>query len=112
MTAIVGERLESYPRYVHLAKVTIRKFGSFPIDMLRYDRCMPNTETDSGLINISFERPRTEPLVVIVRQYSTVKFPPWTTARWQSFGCEIEPITSMEAGQFCKDFEAALAAKA
>lgn len=110
MTSIKGERLESYPRYVHLAKVTVR-LGEFPIDMLRYDRCMPNTETDSGLIRGSFEHHLRKPLTVVVRQYSTVQFAPWTVARWQSFGCEIEPITSADAGKFYNDFEEALMAK-
>jgi hypothetical protein len=112
MITVKGWKLDDSLKYVHLAQVTVPLFRQFPIDMLRRDRCMPNTELDAGLMASTFERPRHEPVTLIVCCYSSSPNMPWTTGRWKSFGCEIVPITSMEAGQFYNDFEAALAAKA
>lgn len=89
---VKGEKLDMPLKFVHLAKVTV--FGEFPMDMLRYDRCMPNQERDAGMMTEYLRGPKT----VIVRCYSTVQSPPWTGARWRSFGAEIEPIDSMQAG--------------
>ncbi len=112
MVTIKGRKMDEPLKYVHLAKVTVPRFREFPIDMLRRDRCMPNTELDAGLLASTFERPRQEPVSLIVICYSSSPHMPWTTGRWESFGCEIVPMTSMEAGMFQMDYEDALAKKA
>lgn len=60
--------------------------GTFPIDMLRHDRCTPAHENDSAQIERSFDRGSGR-LVTHVMVKSTVKAP--TTARWKSFGWEV-----------------------
>jgi hypothetical protein len=76
--------------------------GSFPIDMLRYDRCMPDTERDARtvedtLIPGSVRDPETGKRatwvvnvckIVNSRQEASRA---WTVARWASFGCVCSP---------------------
>jgi hypothetical protein len=62
--------------------------GSFPIDMLRYDRCSPAREADSAEIARSFNGHRR----TRVRVTGTVKPP--TIARWKSFGWTVEAAPS------------------
>ncbi len=54
--------------------------GEFPIDMLRYDCCFPNTGSDSAAI--MHDGTRTVSLV----KYHADKEPLITDARWNSFG--------------------------
>jgi len=79
-------------------KATITFHGQFPIDMLRYDRCYPYSEGDSGIINRSIMisaiagviLPK-EPQVVQVQKWAFRGMPIWTTERWESFGCRVQP---------------------
>ena len=61
--------------------------GSFPIDMLRYDHCFPDSESDAAVIEASF-RPRdagVERRVILRRHVErSGDFP--TYMRWASFG--------------------------
>jgi len=69
--------------------VTVQGAGDIPIDMLRYDRCTPEHETDSGLIARSFFPSAFSPgekntqinLLYVDREP--------TEGRWKSFGWEI-----------------------
>lgn len=68
----------------------VRGRGSFPFDMLRYDRCFPATEGDSHRIEkTTRERLRgvgsSEPITL---QMADPKRRP-TEARWQSFGWTV-----------------------
>jgi len=68
------------------AKVTGR--GAFPIDMLRYDDCVPLTEVDAGIITrsiLSFDR-----WTVHVAKNPRQRNDGFTERRWESFGCTIE----------------------
>lgn len=82
--------------YRQSAKITGR--GEFPIDMLRYDRACPYSETDSYTIRDSqggglvlMGKPDTWDVTVV--RYVTTKDQKWTVARWQSFGVSITPGT-------------------
>lgn len=83
-------------KYVHFAKVTVR-YGSVPIDMLRYDRCMPNTERDSNAMSEITET-RKKGASFIVRSYSESPTPHWTIARWASFSADLLPLNESELG--------------
>lgn len=78
-------------KYIYTFKVFVR-LGSFPIDMLRYDRCTPATENDSGKIAGMCSRgyPREqEEATVTLTGYSQTRTPHITEARWKSFGCDV-----------------------
>lgn len=63
--------------------------SSVPIDMMRYDRAVPDTEEDSNkLFRIMRGHESADDHVVAFRVYSTLR----RTApdpRWASFNCEI-----------------------
>lgn len=83
--------LSAAMKYSHLA--LIKFTGRFPIDMLRYDRCMPYREADSALIQHSIEN--CSGGQVIVLKYSEMKdwANLWTMARWKTYGsCELRPL--------------------
>ena len=73
--------------------------GEFPMDMLRYDSCFPNSERDSMLIAGTFGRLRNETpwgredfngrWSICVRSASENK---WTVGRWESFGVKITDV--------------------
>jgi hypothetical protein len=54
--------------------------GTFPVDMLRYDTCFPDTESESGLL---LERKSRE---IVLACYHPDKKPRLTAGRWASFG--------------------------
>ena len=55
--------------------------STFPIDMLRYDRCWPATTEDAVAIGTSLQRDRTR----MERTIHLVGLRPPTIGRWQSF---------------------------
>ena len=80
-------KMDGALKYQHFAKITWT--GSFPIDMLRHDRCCPYHEGDSSAIE-SFPVP-TEPRTAVVTAYSeSCRRSPFTIDRWKSFCCKIE----------------------
>lgn len=93
-------KLNSPMKWRHIAKVTVRRFGRFPIDMLRYDNCNPFREVDSSKIEEMNERVCPDGTVsIFVECYSESQQAPWTVDRWRSFGTVIEPVTESEARQ-------------
>lgn len=66
--------------YIHTAKATGR--GQFPIDMLRYDRCYPESESDSA--QIQYDRSERS-VTVVALTYSKFVGAAWTPKRWESF---------------------------
>ncbi len=67
-----------------------QKTGEFPLDMLRYDGCWPESEKDAGLIRDTMEPGGTKitPLMVKVRARKSIHWEP-TAARWESFGWRV-----------------------
>jgi hypothetical protein len=61
--------------------------GAFPIDMLRYDRCLPNDEIDSMLIieSMQFDPDFTGTRTIILRCYNRRPTP----QRWKTFGWKL-----------------------
>lgn len=87
------EKLTTPMKYRHYLKVKTK--SRFPIDMLRYDRCMPATETDSNKISETiFEGYSSKDMTIIVMKHSEDKKPNWTPDRWKSFSCEVSEIDS------------------
>lgn len=72
--------------YVHT--VTVVGSVPFPIDMLRYDRCTPKTESDSNRIRQSMDDPMVGMLSVDVVRTDTANWHP-TEARWESQGWKV-----------------------
>lgn len=68
-------------KYAHYARITTKH--TFPIDMLRYDRCAPRTVEDAITI-LDIEKERRGGVVNIV-QLSNTASPRWWPDRWHSF---------------------------
>jgi hypothetical protein len=65
--------------------ITVNGRGSFPLDMLRYDRCVPLESIDCERIDdVEYTERRTVRLVRYSEQGSKA-----TAARWSSFGWTI-----------------------
>jgi hypothetical protein len=67
--------------------------GPFPLDMLRYDSCLPHTETDSLLIKESM---RDDPgfvhkRIIVVKSYGQKP----TKRRWETFGWTVLGVGMM-----------------
>jgi len=60
--------------------------GNFPIDMLRYDNCVPITETDAGAIT---SRGKKRLRRVALRMYRGTAHSSATYMRWESFGWTV-----------------------
>lgn len=76
--------------YQHILTVTLRPYVRFPIDMLRYDRCTPYTETDAGKIEQSMNWAHDAEIVVQVTCFTRRHVSPWRVARWHSFGVSVK----------------------
>ena len=68
---------------------TVEGRGTFPFDMLRYDRAWPATETDAGILTRHNNRGRTETGEYKVKLHALDE---GTPARWNSFGWRVVPI--------------------
>lgn len=67
-------------------------YRRFPVDMLRYDRCLPATEEDSKLVELSFDDGQDRVEICMIK-YHAERSPNLTDLRWQSFGWEITSMT-------------------
>lgn len=76
--------------YRHEATVDVK--GSFPVDMLRYDRCYPASEEGAYAIAVSLTDVRRDSFCVTLRALSSSKTH-WTPVRWRSFGATIVETT-------------------
>ncbi len=75
----------------HTHKIRVTTVHAFPLDMLRYDSCWPESDQDALAIAKSLEKYPDEACSVTVCRHSTSKRDlGWTDARWESFGCKIE----------------------
>lgn len=86
-------------RWLQLAVVMGR--GSFPVDMLRYDSCVPvnfRIELQDGMHRVVMDEGHTEMLVADVTE---TRMPRWTAARWSSFlwGIRHHSTAAIAGGQ-------------
>ena len=89
-------RLENQVRmYKHVLKVTVPRHKRFPVDMLRYDRCWPLTESDSVAITSSLGPDSENEIIYVATLYSGCVYG-WTIPRWSSFGVTAEPTNTMQ----------------
>lgn len=65
--------------------------GEFPMDMLRYDSCFPQSEQDSGKIlgTTWANRENNDRVEVGIARYVPYKGTEVTRARWESFGWTV-----------------------
>jgi len=77
---------------MYKVQFTVKGKGSFPLDMLRYDACFPNTQQD--VANLDWDRGdrRIAREVTLVAYTSSPRLIP-TTARWSSFMWHVDPDT-------------------
>jgi hypothetical protein len=64
--------------------------GEFPMDMLRYDSCYPNSERDSVLIADTVRSYKRDGRWSICVKSASKN--PWTVGRWESFGVKITDV--------------------
>lgn len=81
------------PTFAHRAEIIVPARRTFPLDMLRYDRCCPDRQDDVSALEDVLARSEKEETVRVVR-ISPNKANPWTEARWQSFGVVCKPLNS------------------
>lgn len=75
--------------------LVVRGHLSFPVDMLRYDMCYPDSEEDSlAILRTIIDRQNMT--WVVLRQDASVSrsLSSVTAARWQSFGWDVVAIES------------------
>ena len=76
--------------YVQTFKV--RGSGNFPLDMLRYEQCFPDTSEDSinmasvGTVGTIYGEDIPPTRNITLRRYTIERFRPVSRARWSSFG--------------------------
>jgi hypothetical protein len=81
------KEVKTMAMYRHRFQVT--GFGSFPLDMLRYDGCYPATSEDAGLIQEHLDRnismaDRDKTPITLTHINGQAKWAP-TAGRWESF---------------------------
>lgn len=71
--------------------ISVQGAYSFPIDMLRYDRCTPHREKDSAAIRRSIAHDMDPEPVEVVRFSKSAKWEP-TRGRWESQGWKVTGV--------------------
>ena len=69
----------------YVIRFAVEGLGQFPVDMLRYDRCVPVSEGDSHTIE---RGPSHRPRRVMLERISRNDAGP-TVGRWASFGWRV-----------------------
>lgn len=94
----MSKKLYSEPEWVKIGpklwsvKMTFTSDAAFPIDMLRYDDCSPDSEVDSyEILRTLHEWREREPgsgelSHITVKKFMFEKRAPFTLDRWKSFG--------------------------
>lgn len=75
-----------------LYRFKVSGHSPFPVDMLRYDRCFPASEHDSGLITSTIRYEHEGSLTVELLTYQEKKYWHPQDGRWRSFGWEVHPV--------------------
>lgn len=85
-------------KYISVLTVRIGTISSL-IDMMRYDRCCPATEEDSGKLErlVGFRGEPNDHIVTLLR-FATRNDPP--SDRWRSFNCVVLDERSPEEPPF------------
>lgn len=66
---------------------TVAGTGTFPLDMLRYDRCWPKTQEDTNAVRAGTNHPsKTHPLPVTLHSIGAAAP---TIGRWESYGWRV-----------------------
>ncbi len=85
--------MKATKRWIYLYRATVKGSGTFPLDMLRYDRACPATERDSGLMEAEGVR-EVDVLVHSVNPRKYERDVP-TVARWESFGWKVVKVEAV-----------------
>lgn len=106
---IVGVQDHKGPWYVHYAIVAGGRSSSFPVDMLRFDQCVPvnfdihyTGERHAAVLSDTQQtRFLGEVDDFVVAQTSTKRYDPFTVARWSSFlwGCRHFATEELSTGR-------------
>lgn len=89
-----GQQRQSPRHRIEEAYVLLPPYGTFPVDMLRYDACWPITSRDATLISAdaSILAPDDQWRIVGVQAIRlSGGCPQWTFDRWESFGVALFP---------------------
>ncbi len=80
---------------IHYHRAKVVGSGPFPVDMLRYDVCYPDTQEDATAIvhSVKILPLEDRPTSVTLVQASAFKQPNWTPLRWRSFGWTLEEVS-------------------
>lgn len=70
-------------------------YGSFPIDMLRYDGVVPSTPADSARIENSIRGKGSEYNIISVTKHNGYKHWAPSTSRWKSFGWTVSSVSQV-----------------
>jgi hypothetical protein len=70
-------------------KFTVIGKGRFPLDMLRYDACWPQSTEDGATISMSLDKECRELRPASGWQVQLMGVNPATAARWSSFGWTV-----------------------
>jgi hypothetical protein len=74
---------------MYRCRFTVEGRGQFPVDMLRRDACYPESEQDSGLITLTFDRvPGVAVRIHLERRVMSKSWAP-TTGWWETFGWKV-----------------------
>lgn len=84
----------SAKHYVQIFTVQATPRGRyFPIDMLRYDNCVPASESDALKIANTFDNPTlADTERITLRRFAPAVTQGPTVARWESFGWKVVQI--------------------
>lgn len=83
----------SRPRYVSYLLVKVAKCGTFPLDLLRYDRCHPAQERDANQLRESLMPYVEGEQEILVERFHVDPDPAWSYANWLSHsGIEVESV--------------------
>lgn len=84
-------------RKTHVAvTIYVAGRGQFPVDMLRYDSCVPSSQADVHAMGVYLDGSANAPRIVALRMFTEDGRPP-EFDRWHSFGWRV--LTSAEANR-------------
>jgi hypothetical protein len=82
---------------MYITKVIVKGKGRFPLDMLRYDNCVPESSMDAAKMEDAYQNSG-DAREVVLRRYSVNPGPP-TIARWSSFLWTVVQVADLNGSQ-------------